>query len=107
MIKASFTLPNGTSIVIDGKVSFELPSETSITLEGTPEDLQNLLDKADSSGGAISSSIQKPAKNGKPPNGAKQDVRSVSSQVAPDILKIVNIAKSCPEAEAIEKKIVE
>jgi hypothetical protein len=88
-------------------VSLELPRGTSITFEGTPEEVENLLDNTQHSGDSSQSSIPKPSKNGRIPSSEKQELSSNSSQVMPDILQIVNIAKSCPEAEAIEKKILE
>jgi hypothetical protein len=104
VVKASFTLPNGTSIVVEGKVSLDLPSGTVVTLEGTPKDMQRVLDNFN---GFNSKVTPKSKTNGSAKSLEKQDEASDSSQTTPDILKIVNMAKSCPEAEAIEKNILE
>ena len=107
MVKASFTLPNATSITIEGKVSLDLPSGTVVTIEGTPKDVQKLLDNFNGSDGEVTSGSRKPKTNGSVKSAGKQDVDSNSTQATPDILKIVNMAKSCPEAESIEKRILE
>ncbi len=105
MIKASFTLPNATSIVIEGKVSLGLPSGTLVTVEGIPEDVQKILDNFNGSDGAAPSPPQKPKTKGNGKSSRKQDE---SSDIPPDVLtKIVNLVKSCPEAEAIEKNVLE
>ena len=106
MVKASFSLPNGTSIIIEGKVFLDLPGGTLITLEGTPDEVQMLLDNSDAPAGAVSSPKFKT--NGKVRSSTKPDTSSNNPpQATVDILKIVNLAKSCPEAAAIESRILD
>jgi hypothetical protein len=106
VVKASFTLPNGTSMIIEGKVSLEVPSGTVITFEGTSDEVQELLDKAGASEGTVAAPKSK--SSDKPKSLIKQDTASQTSpEITADILRIVNLARSCPEAEAIEKNILE
>jgi hypothetical protein len=93
-------------MVTEGKVSFELPSGTVITFEGTPDEVQELLDKAGASESTDTNPKSKP--NSKSKQSIKQDLSgNPPSQITADILRIVNLARSCPQAEAIEEKILE
>ncbi len=88
MVKASFTLPNGTLV----------------TIEGEPEDVRNLLDYYNNSQPAE----EKVAKRKPFIKPLQQNTMpTVSKGVTPDTLAhVVNLIKSCPEAEAIEKYIL-
>jgi hypothetical protein len=106
VVKASFTLTKSTSLIIEGKMCLDVPNGTSITLEGTPDELQKLLANPDASDITVSSSKAK--SNGKYKSSTKPDISSnAPPQIIADILNIVNLAKSCPDAEAIEQNILE
>lgn len=89
------------------KATFSLPNGTLITIEGLREDVQNLLDyysnthPSDSTlpkheSKVVSKTVHKAAKP------------ETSDDISPDmIIKIVNTIRSCLEAEAIEKNILE
>jgi hypothetical protein len=91
MIKATFSLPNGTFV----------------TIEGLREDVQNLLDYY---------SNAHPNDSIPPKHESKIVTKAVrkaaklesSGEISPDTqIKIVNLIRSCQEAEAIEKNILE
>jgi hypothetical protein len=106
VVKASFTLTKGTSAVIEGKVSLDLATGTVITFEGTPDEVQELLNKAGIPESKVITS--KSDSNGKSKSLTKQATSSNGSpQITADVLRIVNLARSCSEAEAIEKNILE
>jgi hypothetical protein len=84
------------------KASFNLPNGTVVTIDGTPAEVRRLLDFY----------------GGKPEQGKRagrtHSVRtghkkpSVEKKISPSrIAHIVNQIKSCPDAEAIEKNILE
>jgi len=88
MAKASFTLPNGTSV----------------SIEGTPEEVRELLAfYASTTNKAVplSSKLHEPK---------TENIVSAENKTKPDktdIEKIVEIVKTCPEAEVIEKYILD
>src|SRR5450759_4862330 len=86
------------------KASFQLPNGTLVTIEGVPEDIRNLLDHY-SSFHPTESKLPKPRSSS---NNPPQDALPTGSKgVAPDTLsQVVNLIKSCPEAEAIKKYIL-
>lgn len=98
MLKASFNLLNGTSVTIEG-------TDT----EGTREAIKNILDYYSQFSPAVSSHAikPKPKVNGNIKSSKTQVESSDSSKISPDTLnQIVNLTKSCPEAEAVEKNIL-
>jgi hypothetical protein len=91
MAKANITLPNGTTVVI----------------EGTPEEVQQLL--AMYSGGIQSdpATSQHIRKRRKKRSGAQAQSKAASgTEPKVDLVDIVNIIRTCDEAEAIEKNIL-
>jgi hypothetical protein len=90
MIKATFSLPNGTIV----------------TIEGVQGDVQNLLDYYNNT---------YPSETIPPKRGVKKIIMPTQKTIKPDatnispdtLTKIVNLIRSCPEAEAIEKNILE
>jgi len=91
MIKATFSLPNGTVV----------------TIEGLRDDVQNLLDYYSNAHPRHSIPPKRESKTvTKPPHKAAKP--ESSADVSPDtLIEIVNLIRSCPEAEAIEKNILE
>ena len=90
MIKATFSLPNGTVV----------------TIEGTQGDVQNLLDYY--SGTHPGDGIQPKHESKRVVKATPKTVKSETSEITPDtLIEIVNLIRSCPEAEAIEKNILE
>jgi hypothetical protein len=93
MAKASFTLPNGTVVQI----------------EGTTEEVRELLQHY--AGGAAaaapdSSKRSRVQKARKPPRNTSGD-RAGEARDAPDLTSIVNMTKTCDEAEGIEHCILD
>jgi hypothetical protein len=84
MPKATFTLTNGTIVII----------------EGESEEIQALLDHYSSSSSPISLAQKKDTSKGKPsrPQSSKEQI---------DISMIVNKVKDCDEADAIERQILD
>lgn len=83
MAKATYTLPNGTVV----------------TIEGSPDEVQKLL--------VSLSDTQTPTKP--QVNVSKQDKQSTEKgeKIEVDIASIVNLIKTCPDAEAIEQTILD
>jgi hypothetical protein len=88
MAKATFTLPNGTVVNIDGK----------------PLEIQQLLNLYAGSHGAVST----------PLGGTKKRTTTKTSKVASatlskgvNLAEIINFVKNCDEAENIEKNILD
>jgi hypothetical protein len=88
------------------KASFNLPNGTLVTIEGIPEDVRNLLDYYSNSHLLPES---KPPKDKPSTKHPQQDATpNISKGVTPDTLaQVVNLIKSCPEAEAIEEFILD
>jgi hypothetical protein len=83
------------------KASFTLPNGTTVTIEGTPRDVQNLLAFY---GG---NPEKKERSNQKPRGHTGRKKPAAEKKISPaKIAQIVNQIKSCPEAEAIEKNIL-
>jgi len=90
MIKATFSLPNGTTV----------------TIEGLQSDVQNLLDYY--SGTHPGEEIPPKHEGKKVVKPTHKTTKPDTSDITPDtLIKIVNLIRSCPEAEAIEKNILE
>jgi hypothetical protein len=90
MVKAIFTLPNGTSVSIDG----------------TPEEVKDLLafyaeDKK------TGKPVTSPHKITEPKPEEKNPIEKKIKPDNTDIEKIVETVKTCPEAESIEKYILD
>lgn len=89
------------------KATFSLPNGTLVTVEGQQEDVQNLLDYYSNTHPSHpappkheSKTVIKPA----PHKAPKPESTDISTETH---IKIVNLIRSCPEAEAIEKNILE
>ncbi|MGD0174497.1 MAG: hypothetical protein ABSC61_08705 [Anaerolineales bacterium] len=83
------------------KASFTLPNGTVVTIDGTPSEVRNLLafyggnpEKGKDAG------QKKSAKAGRKKSSAEKKISPAK------IAQIVNQIKSCPEAEGIEKNIL-
>lgn len=82
------------------KASFELPNGTVVTIEGTTQEVEKLLQTY-----AGHTQKAKPEKKGsasKPKSNLNKTEESSSR-----LMEIVNLAKTCDEAEAIEKQILD
>ncbi|MEQ8194020.1 MAG: hypothetical protein RIB59_05995 [Rhodospirillales bacterium] len=85
------------------KASLKLPDGTSVLIEGTAEEVARLLATV---GGATTAQQNKPKKARKPRTGNDKG-KKVEGTDGPDLNEIVNLIKSCDEAEAIEKQILD
>lgn len=79
----------------------ELPSGAIVTIEGSTKEVQDLLDHYDIGVGADEGSAE-----------VKLRARSTTAKKAtedpqPNLAEVVNLIKSCDEAEAIEKEILD
>jgi hypothetical protein len=81
------------------KATLDLPSGAKVTIEGTPEEVQELLE--------YYSSIESKVKP--PPKATKITSKKKDKQpdLEPDLAKIINLIKSCDEAESIEERILD
>jgi len=89
------------------KTTFSLPNGTLVTVEGLQEDVQNLLDYYSN---AHPSHLNPPKHENKTGNkpAHKAAKPESSADISPDTqIKIINLIRSCKEAEAIEKNILE
>src|SRR5262249_55847964 len=86
MAKATFTLPNGTGV----------------TLDGDPEEIRRLLELY---GGSPASSVRSTTTPKKP--HASRAARQVLDDEDVDLTAIVSAVKSCDEADAIESAILD
>lgn len=87
MLKASFTLPNGTIVAV----------------EGSPDEVKGLLDYY-SSGATIH---PRKAPLPKTPKSENRKAPPPAAEATPDKLaQIVNLIKTCPEADSIEQNIL-
>jgi hypothetical protein len=83
------------------KASFTLPNGTIVTIEGTTAEVRNLLEFYGGKPKKGERVRYKPvAKGGRKKNGTEKKISPAR------IAHIVNQIKSCPEAEAIEKNIL-
>ena len=89
MVKASLTLPNGTVVEI----------------EGSTQEVKELLAFYGGGAGRDATSSKKPA--AKKPKVKKAASSSTTESNATDITEIVNLVKSCDEAEDIEARILD
>lgn len=89
MAKASLTLPNGTKII----------------LEGTPEEVQRLLELYSGATPTKPTSSKK-GKRKKAITGETTPKAGKTSE-SPDLSKIINLVKTCDEAESIEENILD
>jgi hypothetical protein len=88
------------------KTSFNLPNGTLVTIEGEPEDIKDLLDHY--SGFASSESFSSTKQKAAVKSPKKETKPSTSSDITAETLtQIINLIKSCPEAEEIEKYILD
>jgi hypothetical protein len=96
MPKANLTLQNGTVVVI----------------EGTAEEIQELLtfyggDRVDSKAPPIKQRRALAKRRPKRPGAAESGTASAAEVAAPDISEVVNLIKTCDEAELIETRILD
>ena len=91
MAKAHVTLANGTKVEIDG----------------TPEEVRQLLEFYGEGGGGSPGSAG--AKKKRPRSGTtkRKDTRSSLTKEQVDLSEIINLVKSCDEAEDIESQILD
>jgi hypothetical protein len=88
------------------KATFSLPNGTLVTVEGQQEDVQNLLDYYSNTNPSHSVSPKHESKI--PAKPAHKAANPESTDISTEThIKIVNLIRSCPEAEAIEKNILE
>lgn len=88
------------------KATFSLPNGTLVTVEGLQEDVQNLLDYYNDAHPSQSVTPKRESKIVAKP--AHKTAKAESSDISAEThIKIVNLIRSCPEAEAIEKNILE
>ena len=86
------------------KASFNLPNGTLVTIEGIPEDVRNLLDHFSNS---HLPKLKQPKRKTATKRSRQVATPTISNGVTVDTLaQVVNLIKSCPEAEAIEKYIL-
>ena len=83
------------------KASFALPNGTVVSIDGTPSEVRNLLAFY---GGTTEKGERKGQKQS-PKAGSKNSAAEKKISLA-KIAKIVNKIKSCPEAEGIERNIL-
>jgi hypothetical protein len=89
------------------RASLKLPNGTVVTLEGTPEEVQRLLslyggEPADVPESNAGTRPRKP--RGRTPSARQSEQET---QGKPDLAEIVNLVKTCDEAEAIETQILD
>lgn len=90
MAKATLTLGNGTSVV----------------LEGTPEEVHRLLSLYDGvKSPKWAAEVRRPS--GRKTSQRKAPVAKVDAGDKPDLTEIVNLIKTCDEAESIEENILD
>ena len=87
------------------KASIKLANGTSVQIEGTPEEVAKLLALY---GGAKSVAPDQTSHGGTRtvPKG-KSPQATAGAHATPDLSQIVNLIKTCDEAEAIESKILD
>ncbi len=83
------------------KAKIELQNGTTVTLDGSTEEVQDLLDHygISSSGDAGSAEVKRTAR--------ASTAKKKPDDPQPDLAEVVNLIKSCDEAEAIEKEILD
>ena len=89
------------------KATVKLPNGTLVTIEGTPEEVAHLLDFY---GGKASAPPPKPRVKGQEPKIRKKATtarQETEGESRVDLTDIVNLVKSCDEAEAIETQILD
>jgi hypothetical protein len=97
MAKAALTLPNGTVVQI----------------EGTVEEVQALLSHYGSAAVSTPTSASgegaaaRPKRRSKAASKAEPRVEGKSTGTTPNLAEIVNLAKTCDEAEAVETQILD
>jgi hypothetical protein len=85
------------------KATFTLPNGTSVTIEGAPDEVQRLLELY---GGAPAPGARKRTTTRQ--TGKKRAASAPKSDAgAPNISEIVNLVKACDEAEQIEAQILD
>lgn len=79
------------------KASMVLPSGATVTIEGSAQEVARILEL---SGGASPSVKRKPDEN-------HARLATGNQIVGPSVVEVVNVTKSCPDAERIETKILD
>lgn len=89
------------------KATFNLPNGTLVTVEGLQGDVQNLLDYYSNAHQGGSTPSKHEGKTIAKSVHKAEKLKS-SNDISPDTqIQIVNLIRSCPEAEVIEKYILE
>jgi hypothetical protein len=94
------------------KALITLPNGTTITVEGDIHDLQQLLDyyggqRKDETGRAPETGRAQKKKNRRVKVDQAEKVRAADENAEPPLTEIVNLIKNCDEAEQIEKQILD
>jgi hypothetical protein len=93
MAKAALTLPNGTTV----------------NIEGTPEEVRTMLEFYSSVSSDAAAprkpKTKKKSKSARAPTKTKTGAGAMGA--APDLAQIVNLVKTCDEAEDIEKHVLD
>ncbi len=93
------------------KASIKLPDGTSVVIEGSPEEVAKLLalyGGASSAPGTPARPPEKKAKKeAKTQKTAGHTTPKKDTGVTPDLPKVINLIKTCDEAEVIEVKILD
>jgi hypothetical protein len=79
------------------KALMTLPSGATVAIEGTPEEVARILEL---NGGASSSGKAKP-------EVIRAHATASDQSTGPSVVELVNVAKSCDDAELIETKILD
>ena len=87
------------------KATLTLQSGTTVVIEGTPEEIHRLLLLHGGGDSPQSSPVQRPARK----KTSREKALTGKSEPAdqPDLTQIVNLIKTCDEAEAIEEQILD
>jgi hypothetical protein len=85
------------------KATFKLPTGTLVTIEGTAKEIQNLLE-------FYGGSVNRPGKNEDTVEETKITTQSLLGKKEKpeetDFVETINLAKTCDEAEVIEKNVL-
>jgi len=87
------------------KATIKLNTGTLITIEGTVQEIEELLQIYGGSAGKVTPEI--PKRSTKPKNEPNASPESTSEESTFDMMEIINLVKTCDEAEVIEKQILD
>ena|ERR1700730_3248245 len=89
------------------KASIKLPDGTSVQIEGDPEEVAKLLAIYGGGKTAAAPVGQSDAKKKRSPRKARAGQAISDSSATANLSQIINLIKTCDEAEAIEEKILD